>query len=245
MAAAAGAATSFHVRVFFGTSRVLCCPSLGDVYKRTNGHPFANLPGPVLHVGVAQVSVRGTTCKIRRVKVYQKQRFQGRVARAAGAVAGPAPVTFIHGYNVSFNKAVRQVSLIASRQGSHVALLYSWGSYAALPLYPVDEGVVANYSHAGALDPLSKFLKVILGRSQTDLCCHSIGCRVFFHTVTKRGFKKSYLNNGRHIVLVAADIERRAFKRELQRFHDKTCNRPLTVYTSTTTHFDSHKCCMA
>lgn len=139
--------------------------------------------------------------------------FFAQVGATAGETRLNEALLFVHGFNVSFDEAVRRTGQIAfDLDFGGVALSYSWPSQGALGAYTVDEG-----NAMWSVPHLSQFLMDLQERTdigKIHVIAHSMGTRVLTYALANardEGFDLD-LNN---VILAAPDIDADIFKDQI------------------------------
>ena len=239
----------YHVvEVFYGTNRKPTnSATLNDAYG-TERH----LDGP-MEYGLAEVSIpkHHQMGVVERPKWYKfefsenpkkhvvileldtmdPKEFFGGVT-AAGSEAGiNEGLLFVHGFNVSWDNAIRRTAQIAfDLDFGGVALSYSWPSQASVSpsAYTTDE-TNAKWS----IPHLSQFLLDLQEETDLDkihIIAHSMGTRLLTDAVARartEGFELE-LNN---VILAAPDIDADIFKEQILPKVMASTDR-LTMYSS-------------
>jgi len=155
-------------------------------------------------------------------------------ADLGGCVADSArkeAFVFVHGYNVTFEKAARRTAQLAhDLKFDGAPIFYSWPSQGGLLKYTIDEtNVVWTVPH------LKQFLVDVARRSgarSVHLIAHSMGNRAL--TSALRGLSYDLDGKGpmfREVVLTAPDIDADVFRRDIAPAIIGTADR-VTLYAS-------------
>ncbi|KRQ08140.1 alpha/beta hydrolase [Bradyrhizobium manausense] len=138
---------------------------------------------------------------------------------------------FVHGYNVTFEDAVRRAGQLAvDLKFAGRTLLYSWASAADTRKYTVDESTI-DWSR----DHFEAFLQLALGEigaGKVHVIAHSMGNRAVINTlegVTSWRLPADAAKLGQ-IVFAAPDIDRDRFVQLAAKF--KGCAARVTLYAS-------------
>jgi len=141
----------------------------------------------------------------------------GQYFEQVNVTAGERPLReallFIHGFNVTFDEAVRRTGQIAfDLDFGGVALTFSWPSQGSIGAYTVDED-----NATWAIPHLSQFLVDLQRKTDLDkihVIAHSMGTRVLSYALARArddGFDLD-LNN---VILAAPDIDADVFKDQI------------------------------
>jgi esterase/lipase superfamily enzyme len=157
--------------------------------------------------------------------------FYKNVARARSKLGSKGQAfVFVHGYNVSFEDAVRRTAQLAydfSFDG--IPLCYSWASRASLKDYPADLASNERTWHR-----LAAFLSDIssLGHfSALHLICHSMGGRAICHSALQLlNSHKARKSPFAQVIFAAPDVEIPVFKDSLARI--SRLAKRITLYFS-------------
>ena len=156
-------------------------------------------------------------------------RFFEQLRRRAKASRSNEAFVFIHGFNVSFEDAVRRVGQMAydlSFDGPAIA--YSWASRADVKLYTYDEATVED-----TIPRLKAFIEEIVastGVQRLHLIAHSMGNRAMSRAIEQLTLGGANLSHLKHIILAAPDIDAGVFKGIAARLCAATQN--VTLYGS-------------
>lgn len=114
---------------------------------------------------------------------------------------------FIHGYNVSFEAAVKRTAQLSrDMRFPGAPILYSWASAAANRLYSKDEETVAL-----TIDRLAGFLKRLSetsGATEIHLIAHSMGNRALINALKAFQTPSAAAKPFKQVVLTAPDVPR-------------------------------------
>ena len=113
-------------------------------------------------------------------------------------------IVFVHGYNVSFDEAVRTAAILSTEvQFSNIPIVYSWPSAGTFAGYWHDEEEV-KASEVQFTD----FLKNLLSQSPIEvvIICHSMGSRLVEAALYNLGNKALAFPKLRHVVFAASDL---------------------------------------
>jgi esterase/lipase superfamily enzyme len=137
--------------------------------------------------------------------------------RTVDVTAGDRPrkeaLLFIHGFNVTFDQAVRRTAqIVFDLDFGGVALSFSWPSQGAAAAYTVDED-----NATWAIPHLTQYLVDLQAKTNLDkihVIAHSMGTRVLTNALARardEGFDLE-LNN---VILAAPDIDADVFKDQI------------------------------
>ena len=170
------------------------------------------------------VVLTGTALKTRR-------QFLDLIHEAAQENGANSAFVFIHGYNVSFEKAARRTAQMAYDLGFDGApIFYSWPSQGSLTGYSADEETTIL-----SQPDVKAFLEDIgdrLAGQNIHLIAHSMGNRPVTGAL-KELYREQpdFRGRFREIILAAPDINREIFVRDLAPYI-VTPDQPVTLYTS-------------
>lgn len=162
----------------------------------------------------------------------------------AGMAKGVDTLVFIHGYNVSFNDALRSAGALADKYKPINVVLFSWpsdGSMMPFLAYKRDrtDAVVSGPALARALLKLREFLETVQRggecKAAIHLMAHSMGNYVLRHGLQElrrhAGGQVPRLFD--QIVLVAADEDHDAFEHEHKLSSLPELGRSVSTYFNT------------
>lgn len=151
-----------------------------------------------------------------------------RIARSGRKEA----LVFVHGYNVTFEKAARRTAQLAhDLRFDGAAVFYSWPSQGGLLQYTVDEtNVVWTVPH------LKEFLVGVATRTgarRVHLIAHSMGNRALTAALGRLSheLKREQTPMFHEVVLTAPDIDAEVFRRDIAPAIIQTARR-VTLYAS-------------
>lgn len=228
------------VRVFFATDRAQSPEGFGSerAEKLTYGvaevslprdHRMGELEGPSMWR--AQIRwERGKHVMVDRCNTRDPGRFFRQLQNRTMASAAKEAFVFVHGYNVSFDDALRRTGQMAYDLAFDGApILYSWPSRADTALYLNDEATVET-----TITRLKGFIRDVLKRAQVErlhLIAHSMGSRSLVRALADLMVELApegpLLN---HVILSAPDIDADVFKDIAKRI--TTSARQFTLYAS-------------
>ncbi|NTV92172.1 MAG: alpha/beta hydrolase [Chlorobiaceae bacterium] len=122
---------------------------------------------------------------------------------------------FVHGYNLTFEKAARNTALFFCDLGFNgTPLFFSWPSQGAMGKYTIDETNI-EWSQTN----LKQFLEALARRSGAEdiyLMAHSMGNRALTKALAELLHEQPQLKNlFKALILVAPDIDAEIFKRDI------------------------------
>ncbi|HYD52831.1 MAG TPA: alpha/beta hydrolase [Gemmatimonadaceae bacterium] len=167
---------------------------------------------------------------ITAVEELDRARFLAS-ARSDASAGAPEALVFVHGYNVSFDDAVRRAAQVSyDLQFEGLAMLFSWPSAGTLQGYLADEASVR-----WAQQDFHEFLRLCLselGLATVHVVAHSMGNRVLAEVLgapvpVREDDRWARLDQ---IVFAAPDIDADTFGQLAARFHGRTGR--CTLYAS-------------
>ena len=140
-------------------------------------------------------------------------------------------LVFIHGFNVSFDEAIRRTGqLTYDLDFKGVPITYSWPSAGNLGDYMKDESSVQYTT-----PHLVQFLSNIIDNKAKDvnihILAHSMGTRALTNAIKELSFKYYGKKLFKNIILAAPDIDKDVFKVSLLPYITKTADK-MTLYAS-------------
>jgi esterase/lipase superfamily enzyme len=166
-----------------------------------------------------------------QAKTYSQEEFFRLLRDSVGSASRRELLVFIHGYNVSFEDALRRTAQIAADvKFPGAAVCYSWPSTGALLAYTADENNVE-----WTVPHFKEFLTQLReqsGAEAINLVGHSMGTRALGDAL--REFARETEEQGKlfnQVVLAAPDIDAEVFRRDIAPALTKTANR-VTLYAS-------------
>ncbi|RNA64377.1 alpha/beta hydrolase [Prosthecochloris sp. ZM_2] len=133
----------------------------------------------------------------------------------AAAYRGEPVLVYIHGFNMTFEKAVRHGAQLVHDMGfTGTAVLFSWPSEGKVSRYPADEtAVVWARPH---LERVLENVALAAGTGQVALVAHSMGNRVLTAALAELLERRPELK-GRFasVILHAPDIDSEVFRRDI------------------------------
>jgi esterase/lipase superfamily enzyme len=218
--------TLFEVPVFFATNReARNAPDRVEGYGGELGqdvkcgkalvtipiakHKIGRLETPAWWNLFADKSDQERYLVVRSLRPLAKSEFSENLARVFQGSPSSDLLVFLHGYNVTFEDALRraaQVSYDLDFRG--VVILFSWPSLGRLIGYGADTDRAA-----ASAAKLADFLQALEGGpwKQVHLMAHSMGNRVLIAALADNRRSELPL---REIVLVAGDVEVEVFKQQ-------------------------------
>jgi esterase/lipase superfamily enzyme len=196
--------------------------------------PFNHTVGEVESPSILRLEFREDPerhVSILEAREYEPERFFHRLRDTVAASSRRELLVFIHGYNVSFDSAVRRTAQIAyDLKFPGAAVCYSWPSHGGLLLYSADENNVE-----WTVPHLKEFLGQLREKSGADainLVGHSMGTRALSNAL--REFAREMQQDNKlfnQVVLAAPDIDAEVFRRDLAPAMTKVAQR-VTLYAS-------------
>ena len=149
------------------------------------------------------------------ISVYDKQFFFREAAGFVDHSAGKQLLVFVHGYNMTFEKAARRTAQIVEDLGFEgCPVFYSWPSRGKVSAYPADETNI-SWSKKN----LKGFLEDLADKSGAGsiyLMAHSMGNRAltaaFMELIRERRDLKRRFKS---LMLIAPDIDAGIFERDI------------------------------
>ncbi|WP_165410377.1 alpha/beta hydrolase [Rhizobium ruizarguesonis] len=168
---------------------------------------------------------------LHEVATLEEELFFEEVARSIAQSPAHETFVFVHGFNVSFQDAVKRTAQIAfDLDFKGAPITYSWPSNGRVLDYNKDEAnVIWTVPH------LERFLDLLLARSGAErlhVIAHSMGNRAVCDALERRSriTTEAQQNRIHHLVLTAPDIDADTFK-ELAANIRKTAE-TVTLYAS-------------
>jgi esterase/lipase superfamily enzyme len=217
-----------QVDVFFATDRA---PDAGS--GNYFGSRRAEMSFGITHVGIPPGHVMGRKeepslfkfewspdehkhIKVRDVLRLTRDDFFRRLTRAVAESPDGKLMIFVHGYNMEFAQAARDVAQFANDlKFSGPVLLFSWPSQGSLTGYTVDE-TNAEWAQADFVEILTTLLETVAARN-IYLVAHSMGNRILGRAVTSLASDRlaGDLIVFREIVMIAPDIDADVFRTDI------------------------------
>ena len=150
--------------------------------------------------------------KVRDVLRLTRDDFFRRLTRAVAESPGGKIMIFVHGYNMDFTQASRDVAQFANDlKFSGPVLLFSWPSQASLTGYTVDE-TNAEWAQADFVQLLNELLETVAAQN-VYLVAHSMGNRILGRGMTTLAGDRlpGDLIVFREIVMIAPDVDADVF----------------------------------
>jgi esterase/lipase superfamily enzyme len=130
--------------------------------------------------------------------------------RAMAQANGDQALVFIHGYNTSFDDAIKRTAQLKYDLGFRGPVVaFSWPSRGVTAAYTVDE---ANAEWTVPL--FAKFLQSLaiqLGKTRLLLVAHSMGSRVLLNGLKQLQVTQAEISSPMQVVLAAPDVDRDVF----------------------------------
>jgi len=154
--------------------------------------------------------------KVRDVLRLTQEDFLQRLTEAVAESPDGKMMIFVHGYNVEFTKASRDVAQFANDlKFTGPVVLFSWPSQGGLTGYTVDE-TNAEWAQADFVQLLSGLLETVAARN-IYLVSHSMGNRIVGRAMTALATERlaGDLIVFREIVMIAPDIDADVFRLDM------------------------------
>ena len=228
------------IPVFFGTDRK------HDIHAKKEKQ-FYHLQGTgEIHYGQADIKVdthsrwvdsilpnwfrprkSKTNATIQDIIKLNREEFTQKASSNLNGLESREALVFIHGYNVSFESALRQTAQLAyDIRFKGLPLLFSWPSVGALRSYQVDEATILwTQSH----NNFARFIKNTfeeLNLEVIHLVGHSMGNRILSDTLHENRLD---LTLGQ-VIFAAPDVDSRVFMNRAKTFPKST--KRYTMYAS-------------
>jgi esterase/lipase superfamily enzyme len=219
-----------RIKVFFGTNRA---DGGGDHRSKH----FANAPGDGLRLGVANVTLPPDheQGQMERpwallVRFEEDQRFHIVVESAqlleeakwrelamTDLGGEDEAILFVHGYNVTFDDAVRRTAQLANDlKLSCMPLCFSWASAAQLFAYAKDEDTIMwSREHLRAFMDMA--MRTV-GLRRLHVIAHSMGNRALLEVISGLCQQQVSLESVGRVVLAAPDVATPIFRQHAQNF---------------------------
>jgi len=154
--------------------------------------------------------------KVRDVMRMGREEFLRRLTQAVAESPGGKIMIFVHGYNMEFLQASRDVAQFANDlKFSGPVLLFSWPSQGSLTGYTVDE-TNAEWAQADFTRLLNTLLETVAAQN-VYLVAHSMGNRILGRGMTALAGDRlpGDLIVFREIVMIAPDIDADVFRLDI------------------------------
>jgi esterase/lipase superfamily enzyme len=154
--------------------------------------------------------------KVRDVLKLAKDDFIQRLTEVVAESPGGKIMIFVHGYNVEFREACRDVAQFANDlKFAGPVVLFSWPSQGSLTGYTVDE-TNAEWAQADFVRLLTNLLEAVAAQN-IYLVGHSMGNRIIGRGVTALASDRlaGDLIVFREIVMIAPDIDADVFRLDI------------------------------
>jgi esterase/lipase superfamily enzyme len=168
---------------------------------------------------------------LQRVTQLEDDAFFQELSQCVGGSAEEQAFVFIHGYNVSFEEAVKRTAQISfDLKFSGAPICYSWPSHGGIAEYTRDEANVAwTVLH------LERFLEDVVQRSgarSVHLVAHSMGNRALVQTLERMSLRRE----GQpplfgQVIMAAPDVDTGEFRDRYAPAVSKMAHR-ATLYAS-------------
>lgn len=213
------------VRVLFATNRVPDDRTLYGVHDQGRvAYGFAEVRIPADH----PVGALDRDLEVLAVQPLGEAAFHAELAAATGVDRGA--LVFVHGYNNSFDYAVRRLAQVShDLEVPVVPVLFSWpsqgGTWLSMAKYTYDENAAAR-----SAAPFAEVLGDVLERQRAPvvLMAHSMGSRVVSEALVDLA-RRDGLRSVDELVFAAPDIDATVFA---QRYADVALERAdrVTLY---------------
>jgi esterase/lipase superfamily enzyme len=154
--------------------------------------------------------------KLTDVTRLSRDDFADRLSRAVEASPGHKLMIFVHGYNVEFTDATRNVAQFATDlKFNGPVVLFSWPSQGSLTGYTVDE-TNAEWAQSHFQDLMAALLENIPVQ-HIYLVGHSMGNRIIGRAMTTLANERleSDMLRFREIIMIAPDIDAEVFSMDM------------------------------
>ena len=154
--------------------------------------------------------------KVREVLQLTRQDFLRRLTDAVGESENGKLMIFVHGYNMEFAEAARDVAQFANDlKFAGPILLFSWPSLGSLTGYTVDENN-AEWAQADFVNLLTTLLETVAARN-IYMVAHSMGNRILGRAMTTLASDRlaGDLIVFREIVMIAPDVDADVFRSDI------------------------------
>jgi len=173
------------------------------------GHRIGKLESPTFRKDVEEHIV------LVDVSVLEKKDFFSEVSNAVNRSGEKTMLLYVHGYNVTFEKAARRmVQIVDDLDFKGIPVFYSWPSQGSVGGYPADEASV-EWSEQNLGNFLAEAAR-ISGVDTLYLLAHSMGNRAltgaFLDLVRQKPHLKSRF---KALLLTAPDIDSEVFRRDI------------------------------
>lgn len=234
------------VKVFFGTDRKVLNTGAGLQFtgdRNENSQitlgvadvsiPKSHKPGELEAPSVYSLEFRNNPDQhvmVKSVAVEGADTFFQKIKAKVSTAYNKDLFIFVHGYNVTFDEALRRTAQIAfDIQFQGAPILYSWPSEAKIWRYPVDEANVEwSYRH------LSTFINDIVktsGAQKIHLIAHSMGNRALTNAIESLWKSRAVgPKTFQEVILAAPDVDAGTFKDISYAIKDAA--KRVTVYSS-------------
>ena len=188
-------------------------------------HRIGELESPIFNKDVMEHVV------LADVSLHDKMDYFDKMSGFVDRSADKSMLVFVHGYNMTFEKAARRMAqIVEDLDFDGCPVFYSWPSRGKVSGYPADEASVM-WSEKN----LKGFLEDIVMKSGAEsifLIAHSMGNRAltgaFLELIEKRPCRK---NHFKALLLTAPDIDAEVFRRDIAGSLTQS-GALITIYTS-------------
>ncbi|ASQ91088.1 hypothetical protein CHL67_09320 [Prosthecochloris sp. GSB1] len=172
-------------------------------------HRIGELERPILREDVSEHVV------LSELDVLDRERFFRAVAEAVGRSPRKRLLVYVHGYNMTFEKAALRMAQVTSDLGfTGCPVLFSWPSLGKVGGYTVDETNV-KWSEPHLAELLGD-LSGASGARHIFLIAHSMGNRLLVNAFLRLlGERPEYKALFRGVFLTAPDIDAELFRRDI------------------------------
>jgi esterase/lipase superfamily enzyme len=165
---------------------------------------------------------------LRRITEFSPEELWKRLDSAVARDNGNL-VLYIHGYNLSFQKACRRAATFQRELDLHGRLLlFSWPANGNLLTYTQDEADIS-----WSVDYLENFLASLhlrYGAERVSLVGHSLGARGLVEALMHLGYGNAGRPLFNELVLIAPDIDSQVFIKRLAELRPQV--KRITLYAS-------------
>lgn len=215
--------------VFFGTERAELSYGAFDV-----GIPARHLVGRMERPSLLKFEYDSDDAKhitLQWQNNYSNKSFHHFLNKAIERTDSRKLLIFVHGYNMSFAKAMRSLGQFSADLKFSPALLFSWPSQDSLVAYAQD-GNQVEWAQAQFLEMLQGILDNTSAK-EIQLIGHSMGTRLVVNGLLNLASSRpeSDMERFKNLVLIAPDIDADLFRRDLAPRLERT-HIPVTLYAS-------------
>jgi esterase/lipase superfamily enzyme len=223
---------STDYRVVFGTNRRLQESTSGE-------YEFVGERGTELHTGVATITVPtshrfgafgrswlgvwtrlfGKRSELSKLRIFKSESaFSDEIGYLlSGFHQAPHNLLYVHGFNVSFDGALRQAAHFGvDLKVPGASFVFSWPSAGSMTQYAVDEATIET-----CLPYFKDFVDRLLKNSDDvplNIIAHSMGSRLVTSYLEQAARQQCPIAEGRirNVVFAAPDIDAELFRQKLQ-----------------------------